>query len=130
MKVWYKTTGTLPPVSIGKSSGEADEDYIEGDIQEVDHEFYENIDPSAPAILRKSQSAIDAIKAQRAINEAQEAIKKEARRQRIISRLSGLSNTQIDTYVDDNVTSLAGAVAYLKRLTKVVRDLAVNVGGG
>ena len=50
------------------------------------------------------------------------------RRADIVARLSGLADAQIDAYIDINVSNLAGAVAYLKRLTKVVRALAIEAG--
>lgn len=50
------------------------------------------------------------------------------RRADIIAKLSGLTDAQVDGYIDANVTNLAGAVAYLKRLTKVVRALAHETG--
>lgn len=50
------------------------------------------------------------------------------RRADIVARLSGLTDAQIDAYIDANVTNLAGAVAYLKRLTKAVRALAIEAG--
>jgi len=46
------------------------------------------------------------------------------RRSEIQSKLTRLSNAQIDSYIDANVTDLASAREYLKRLTKVTRDLA------
>jgi hypothetical protein len=50
------------------------------------------------------------------------------RRAEIIAKLSGLTDVQIDSHIDSNVTNLSGAVAYLKRLTKVVRVLALDAG--
>jgi hypothetical protein len=50
------------------------------------------------------------------------------RRANIVNKLSGLTDSQIDAYIDANVNNLAGAVAYLKRLTKAVRALAIEAG--
>jgi hypothetical protein len=41
-----------------------------------------------------------------------------------ISAIITSTNAQIDTYIDNNVTSLAEAQTFLKKLTKVVRMLA------
>ena len=48
----------------------------------------------------------------------------------IVAKLSGLTDAQIDTYIDTNVTNLMSAVIYLKRLTKVTRALAIEAGHG
>jgi hypothetical protein len=50
------------------------------------------------------------------------------RRADIIAKLSGLTDAQIDAYINANVTNLSGAVAFLKQLTKVTKALAVEAG--
>lgn len=50
------------------------------------------------------------------------------RRADIIAKVAGFTDGHIDNYIDSNVTNLAGAVAYLKRLTKVMRNLAIETG--
>ncbi len=126
MKIWHSTLATGPVISFGKSSGGADEDYFEGAPQEFDHEFYEDIDPSAPALVRKSQSAIDTIIAQRVQDAADAAQAKADRIQEITDKLTGMTPSQLNTYIDNNVTDLASARTYLKRLTLIVRHLAIE----
>lgn len=59
---------------------------------------------------------------------AAEAQAQADRRNKIITEVSGLMDAQIDSYIDTNVTNLAGAVTFLKRLTKVIRALAIESG--
>jgi len=50
------------------------------------------------------------------------------RRADILAKLSGVADAQLDAYIDTNVTNLTSATAYLKRLTKVTRALAIEMG--
>ena len=43
----------------------------------------------------------------------------------IADKLTGLTDAQIDNYIDSNVTDLASARTYLKRLTKATRSVAI-----
>jgi|19_taG_2_1085344.scaffolds.fasta_scaffold337981_1 hypothetical protein len=54
----------------------------------------------------------------------------EARRGDVVAKLTGLSDAQIDKYIDRNVTNLGTAKKYLKRLTIVTREVGIMVTGG
>jgi len=76
-------------------------------------------------IEKKSQSEIDAII-------AADLAKEQAQSDRIAGirdKLTNLTPAQVSNYIDNNVTNLAGAVTYLKRLTLVVRDIAIELKG-
>ena len=71
-----------------------------------------------------TQAEIDA----KAAADAQAAQGKAARIQDLTDKLTGLTPNQLDTYIENNVTNIASAKTYLKRLTLIVQALAIESG--
>jgi hypothetical protein len=46
----------------------------------------------------------------------------------ILDKLDKVTPNQIDSYIDNNVTDLASAKDFLKRLTKIVALMAIESG--
>ena len=54
------------------------------------------------------------------LDEAELAARRAANNEIGLSAISGMTYAQLDTYIDENVTNLAEAKQYLKKLSKVV----------
>lgn len=54
------------------------------------------------------------------LDEAELADRRAANNEIGLSAISGMTYAQLDTYIDNNVTNLAEAKQYLKKLSKVV----------
>ena len=59
---------------------------------------------------------------------AQAAADKAVRIQALKDKMSNITRAQLNNYIDNNVTDLPGAVAYLKRLSAIVQDLVIESG--
>ncbi len=60
-----------------------------------------------------------------------EEVEKTAKANRIAeirTKLTSMTPAQLDNYVDNNVTDMASTRTYLKRLTLVVRNIALDTG--
>ena len=122
MKIWYKNAEPTVIISTGKTVGEADESFFLSDIKPEDDEFY-TIDQGPPQVLvRKVQSAIDAIKAarQQAITDARQK-RIDAQAQYALQKFDDVTYAQIDNYIDNTLTDLAGAKIVVKRLAKLFK---------
>jgi len=128
MKIWFKNNDISKVVSIGKTVGESDESFIKhaGPLEHgFDVEFYFI---AGGILVPQTLTEVDAIKAQRATDAKTESTKKAARVAEIKSKLTGMTFAQLDNYIDTNITNMASAKVYLKRLTRIVRSLAKEVG--
>jgi len=128
MKIWFDPVQPDPKPVLGINRlGNAGEDFVDtfpsALVHGKDNEFYE---VSGGALVAKDQAVVDAIKSQREADAIQAALDKQARIDSIRDKLTGATPAQVNQYIDANVTNLAGAVTYLKRLTMIVRDLAIE----
>ncbi|VAX17056.1 hypothetical protein MNBD_NITROSPINAE04-866 [hydrothermal vent metagenome] len=124
MKIWYKNSDPTKVISFGKDSGEADESFFKHDGEPVygfDHKLYDIVNG---VLVAKSQKAVDAIKAQRALDQQKEATTKANRVAEISNKLTSMTPAQLDSYIDTGITDLKSAKVYLKRLTRIVQALA------
>ncbi len=121
-KIWYKNAEPTVIISVNKTVGEADETSFLSDTWPDDQEFYAINHDAHPVLVRKVQSAIDAIKAARAQAIADAKQKRiDAKAQYALGKFDDVTYAQIDTYVDNTMTDLAGAKVVVKRLAKLFK---------
>ena len=120
-KIWYKNSDPTVIISVNKTVGDADETSFMSDTWPDDQEFYTINHDADPVLVRKVQSAIDAIKAARAQATADKLQKKQdAKAALTINDLAGKTYQQADDYVETQVTDLARVKAMLKKMAKII----------
>ena len=123
VKIGYLNSTPSKIHSINKSvlaDGESSFEDVEGIYQGDDPEYYEiSGAPDNPSLSRKSQAAIDSIIAAKA-QAAADYQQKHSDANDKLQELAGWTYAELNTYIDSNVTDMASAKAYLKKLSRVV----------
>ena len=117
-KIWFKNTAPTVITGVNKDSGDVTEQYILSPVFPDDMEFYEI---SGGVVVRKNQTAIDAIIAARQAAASDHAAKHTGALSAISgSDLAGKTYAQVDAWVESNVTDLASAKVVIKKIAKVL----------
>jgi len=122
MRVVYNSLAIGPVLSFGKSVLEVDEAFFEASPQEIDHEFYEDIDPATPALVRKDQAAIDII----ILNRGLAATQAEQDRTDQIADIS----SKISSKTREEITTAVANAGFTAPQTSLIEKMAIAIWAG